>query len=78
MKRNAQLRSHVSKQHIVGEARLNFQVLPDGPPPANFGPGSGEESPTRHHCGAPRCLLSLRLNSMSAWMACPCSSLMPP
>jgi hypothetical protein len=39
MKRNAQLRSHVSKQHIVGEARLNFQVLPDGPPPANFGPG---------------------------------------
>jgi hypothetical protein len=23
----------------VGEARLNFQVLPDGPAPANFGPG---------------------------------------
>jgi hypothetical protein len=38
MKRNAQLRSDVSKQHIVGEARLNFQVLADGPPPASFGP----------------------------------------
>jgi hypothetical protein len=69
MKRNAQLRSHVSKQLIVGEARLNFQVLPDGPPAA---------SPTRHHCGAPRCLLSRRLKSISAWMAVPCSSLMPP
>ena len=29
----------MSKLHIVGEARLNFQVLPDGPAPANFGPG---------------------------------------
>ncbi|WP_375482284.1 hypothetical protein [uncultured Mycobacterium sp.] len=37
--RSSQLPSHVSKLHIVGEARLNFQVLPDGSPPANFGPG---------------------------------------
>jgi hypothetical protein len=29
----------VSKLHIVGEARLNFRVLPDGRPPVTFGPG---------------------------------------
>ncbi len=29
----------MSELYIVGEARLNFQVLPDGPAPANFGPG---------------------------------------
>ncbi len=31
--------SQVSKLHILGEARLNIQLLPDGLPPAKFGPG---------------------------------------
>lgn len=32
-------RSWVNRPSIAGGARLNFQALPDGPAPANFGPG---------------------------------------